>query len=310
MKSAQQVTVDFARSVGLALARTAGRFSPDAADRPPWERSVLDDIAMRRPWNLAVKAARLRAKLRLKPLRDGVTVVIVNWNTRSVTADVIRAVQRLSPRGTSVLVVDNGSTDGSRDMLRAWPGIKTMMLRSNAGHGPALDLAVCSVRTKIALTLDSDAIPLAEGWLDPAVGPVRSGSALLAGSRARRNFVHPIYLAVDVAQFVGRRLSFQVHRLPGVDGDATRWGENAWDTAELMTPRIPAAEVVFIDRTPNAVEGLPGMTAGGVVYHHGGVTRDTAGGVAGDAFVGWRSACRSLGLTFLDDNDQGQSQGD
>ena len=186
-------------------------------------------------------------------------------------------------------------------MLRDWQGIETMLLRSNAGHGPALDLAVCSVKTKVAVTLDSDAVPLADGWLEPVVEPVRSGRAVLAGSRSRRNFVHPIYLAVDVAAFVRRRLSFQVHRLPGMDGDDTRWGENAWDTAELMTPRLRADEVVFIERTPNAADGLPGMTAGGVVYHHGGVSRDSAGGVSSDAYQGWQSAYRALGLGFLDD---------
>ena len=261
---------------------------------------MLDDIAMRRPWNLVVKAARHRGRLRLGRLLGGVTVVIVNWNTRDVTADVIRAVQHFSPPTVRVLVVDNGSSDGSREMLRGWPGIETILLRSNAGHGPALDLAVCSVKTKVAVTLDSDAIPLTYGWLEPVLEPVRSGHAVLAGSRSRRNFVHPIYLAVDVAAFVRRRLSFQVHRLRGVEGDDARWGENAWDTAELMTPRLRADEVVFIERTTNAADGLPGMSAGGVVYHHGGVSRDSAGGVSAESYEGWRSACRALGLEFLD----------
>lgn len=298
--SAQRSLRGLARAAVSGLSRAAGRLRPGAADRPPWERSVVDDVAMRRPWNLAVKAARLRGRLRLRRLRDGVTVVIVNWNTRDVTADAIRAVQHFSSCDVRILVVDNGSTDGSREMLRNWPGVETMLLRANAGHGPALDLAVCSVRTRIAVTLDSDAVPLSDDWLEPAVAPVRSGRAVLAGSRSRRNFVHPIYLAVDVAEFVRRGLSFQVHRLRDVDDDAARWGENAWDTAELMTPMLAPAEVVFVERTPNAVDGLPGMTAGGVVYHHGGVSRDSDGGMTEEAFAGWRNACRSLGLGFLE----------
>jgi hypothetical protein len=257
---------------------------------------VLDDVAMRRPWNLRVKRARLFARTKLGRLDDGVTVIIVNWNTQDVTADVVSAVQLLSPADVRVLVVDNGSTDGSAETFRAWPGIDTMMLRSNAGHGVALDLAVCATRTKVAVTLDSDAIPLTAGWLDQVVEPVASRRAVLAGQRSSRGFVHPIYAAVDTAAFVRRRLSFQVHRLPGVGSDDARWGENAWDTAELMTLRLAPQEVVFVERTDNAAPDLPGMTAGGVVYHHGGVSRATDGAVTAEAFEGWRQACRSLGV--------------
>ena len=283
------------------MSSIAAKVRPGAGARPPWERSTLDDVAMRRPWNIVVKAARLRARSRLRRLHDGVTVVIVNWNTRDVTADVIRAVQHFSAPDVRVLVVDNGSSDGSPAMLRSWPGIETMFLSRNAGHGVALDIAVCSVRTRVAVTLDSDAVPLSDRWLDQVVEPVRARRAVLAGSRASRNFVHPIYLAVDVAEFVRRRLSFQVHVLPRHDGEDAQWGVNAWDTAELMTQRLEPDEVVFVESTPNAREGLPGMTAGGVVYHFGGVSRATGADAAEGVVSEWSAACRALGLDFLED---------
>ena len=278
------------------MADVAGRLRPGAAGRPPWERSVLDDIAMRRPWNLRVKRARWAARTRLPRLDDGVTVIIVNWNTKDITGDVVKAVRLLSPDDVRVLVVDNGSTDGSAEVFRTWPTIDTMLLHSNAGHGAALDLAVCSTRTKVAVTLDSDAIPLATGWLDQIVEPVASGCAVLAGHQSSRGFVHPIYAAVDTAAFVRRGLSFQVHRLPGISADDERWGENAWDTAELMTPRLAPDEVVLIERTDNGAAGLPGMTAGGVGYHHGGVSRATDGAVTPEALAVWRAAWRALGV--------------
>lgn len=283
-------------TIGRGVAEVAGRLRPGAARRAPWERSVLDDIAMRRPWNLRVKRARVLARARLRGLSEGVTVIIVNWNTRDITSDVVSAVQLSSSPDVRVLVVDNGSTDGSVERFRAWPGIHTMVLRSNAGHGAALDLAVCSARTTVSVTLDSDAIPLAEGWLDQIVEPVASGRAVLAGQRSSRGFVHPIYAAVDTAQFVRRKLSFQVHRLPGVEIGGEHWGVNAWDTAELLTPRLASDEVVFIERTENAAPDLPGMTAGGVVYHHGGVSRASDGEVTLEAMEGWHTACRALGV--------------
>lgn len=284
---------------GRAADRLMGwlqRLRPDAVVRSPGERSWLDDIAARRPWNLAVKAARRRAKLRLGRLSPGITVIIVSWNTREVTADTLGAVLRFSPPGTPVLVIDNASTDGSREMLRSFSGLRTLMLPVNVGHGLALDLGVCLSRTTVALTLDSDALPLRSDWLDAAAGPVLRGEVPLVGVRARRNFAHPFYLAVDVRTFVSRKLSFQVHRSPAAERGREAWGTDAWDTGELMTVALRPDEVAFVERTDNAVSGLPGMTAAGVVYHHGGVSRAGDGSVTQDALDGWRLARQALGV--------------
>jgi Glycosyl transferase family 2 len=285
--------------IGRGTASLALRVRPDAASRPPWERSIVDDVAMRRPWNLLVKAARRRALWRRRPRTEGVTVVIVNWNTWDVTADVIAAVQNTTPPTVRVLVVDNGSSDGSREALRSRRDVDTLLLPSNAGHGVAIDIALTVVPTRIAVLLDSDAIPLGPGWLEPVVEPLRSGRTVLAGLRARRGFVHPAFLAIDTETFVRRRLSFQVHRQPGVPDEQVEWGVNAWDTAELMSPRLDPALIAFVEPTAARLDGLPGMMCGGVVYHHGGVSRAVQGGVSEDALEGWRRACESLGISGL-----------
>ncbi len=264
---------------------------------------MLDDIAMRRPWNLVVNAARVRSRLRLRSLTPGVTIVIVNWNTCEITADVLTAVQKLSPGDIKILLIDNGSTDGSRQRFSGWPDIETMFLSSNAGHGVALDLGVCASRTTVTVTLDSDAIPLREGWLDVAVQPVLTGGALIAGLRSSRNFVHPVFLAIDTATFVKRKLSFQVHVEPRSGDAPVVWGVNGWDTGEIMTRSFSDDEVRFLEPTPNAAPGLPGMTTAGVVYHHGGVSRDSTGGVPDEALTAWRSACSAHGLSSVLDTD-------
>lgn len=284
------------RYIGQNVSTVAARLRPNAASEPPWKRSILDDIATRRPWNVVAKAVRVCARLRVRRLRDGVTVVIVSWNTREVLADVLRAVQALSPPDTEILVIDNRSNDGSRSMLREWPGIRTMLLPANVGHGLALDLGVYRSRTTVTVTLDSDAIPLTSTWLESAVDPVRSGRAVLAGLRSRRGFVHPVYSAVDTKQFVDSNLSFQVHRPPLADGVERVWGQNAWDTAELLTPRLEPGQVAFVEPTANRADGLPGMTVGDVVYHHGGVSRDSSGGITREALAGWRDACLASGV--------------
>ncbi len=106
------------RRVVDGASRFAAKRRPDAGFRPPAQRSFLDDIALHRPWNIAVKACRVVARLRTRSLKPGVTVVIVNWNTGRMVADVVRAVQHFSPTSTHILVCDNGSTDASVELLR------------------------------------------------------------------------------------------------------------------------------------------------------------------------------------------------
>lgn len=295
VRGIRQVITEAARQ----MSAVAARIRPEALARPPAERALLDDVAARRPWNIRVKATRLRSRVRR--IQPGVTVIIVNWNTGALTADVVTAVQHFSPPGTRVMLIDNGSTDDSRQRFENWPGLTTHFLPRNAGHGVALDLGVCWSRTAVTVALDSDAIPLRHGWLDPAVDAIREEGALLAGLRSRRGFVHPVYLAIDTVYFVRNKLSFQVHRdHPTNDGAADEWGVNAWDTGELLTRAIPKDRVKFVDPAPNRVPTLPGMTVGDVVYHHGGVSRASDGGVSHEALAGWRTACEANGLRITD----------
>lgn len=280
------------------VVRLATRLRPDAGCRRPGERSILDDVSLRRPWNVAVKVARGYGRLRRRRLRPGVTIVIVNWNTRQLITDVILAIQRFSPDQTEILVCDNGSADGSRRQLRQTQGIRTLLLPGNAGHGAALDISMAFVRTGTVVCLDSDAIPMRHGWLDELLAPIESSSAVLSGTRSSRDFVHPVFMALDVRQFFERRLSFQIYLLPGVIGETAIWGVDAWDTAELMSLSLDPENLAFIEAPNLDIAEVPGGFVGDMVYHHGGVSRIANGSLSDSAVAEWRRACSTLGLNI------------
>lgn len=264
--------------------------------RPPaWEASILDDVAFNRPWNLIIKGLRVRARRTQR--RPGVTIVIVNWNTQAVTRDTLHAVQQLTSDDVKIMIVDNGSVDASRQWLRAEPSVRSITLPANVGHAVALDIATLLATTDTVVTLDSDAVPLRFGWLDSVLDPLTEEGVVLAGLQSRRNFVHPVFAGVEVDAFVEKNLSFQVWQLPGLSDDDRIWGQNCWDTGELMTSRLERSEYAFVERTPNPVTGLPGMTVGDVVYHHGGITRATEEAdldLTDDSYRGWREALEQL----------------
>jgi glycosyltransferase involved in cell wall biosynthesis len=223
-----------------------------------------------------VKATRLWARVRLpRDRRGGVTVLVVNWETGRETATTLSAVRFFSPPGTEILVIDNASHDGSVERFRRLdPTIRVVRLPTNVGHALALDLGIHLAATELVVTLDSDAFPLGQGWLEPVTAPFADPSVVIAGSASRRGFAHPMYSCVRREAFVKRKLSWQAWRAHERD---LEWGEGRFDAGELMTRRLRSEEVVLVPRSANRVDGLPGMTVADRVYHHGGVARAVAG---------------------------------
>ena len=66
------------------------------------------------------------------PREPLVFIVIVNWNGKSITLECLRSLSVVSYRNTRTIVVDNGSTDGSVEAIRAeFPGVVVLPMREN-----------------------------------------------------------------------------------------------------------------------------------------------------------------------------------
>ena len=70
--------------------------------------------ALRATGAAAAWALRQRAG---RGYRPGVTVMTVNWNSLPYLAPMLDATRAMSPADTEIVVVDNGSTDGSLEYL-------------------------------------------------------------------------------------------------------------------------------------------------------------------------------------------------
>ncbi len=100
-----------------------------------------------------------------------VTVVVVNYNGAAFVAECLDALdaQQDAP-AYQVWVVDNGSTDGSRELLRARRGVRLIESPTNLGFAGGNNLALAEVRTPYAVLLNNDAVP-EPGWLKSLVAP-------------------------------------------------------------------------------------------------------------------------------------------
>jgi GT2 family glycosyltransferase len=87
------------------------------------------------------------------------SVVIVNWNTREFLSRCLRSVYDTTlDLDFEVIVVDNGSTDGSQDMVRRkFPAVSLIVNTENKGFAKANNQAIRRSRGRYVLLLNSDA---------------------------------------------------------------------------------------------------------------------------------------------------------
>ena len=89
--------------------------------------------------------------------RPGVTAVIVNFNSGDNVVRCVRALMEGTRPVDHVLVVDNGSTDGSREAVaRQFPAVRILALGANQGLSAARNAGLQAVETEYALLVDDD----------------------------------------------------------------------------------------------------------------------------------------------------------
>ena len=90
--------------------------------------------------------------------KPDVSVLIVSWNTRDLTVACLDSLPAAARRGLSyeVIVVDNGSLDGSADALSRRADILLILNPSNRGYAAAVNQAYAEARAELVLLLNSD----------------------------------------------------------------------------------------------------------------------------------------------------------
>lgn len=102
-----------------------------------------------------------------------VSVIIPNWNGRQHLVDCLTALRRQTYTNHEVILVDNGSTDGSQDLVRAeFPEVRLVELGTNRGFTGACNAGLSISRGDILCLLNNDT-EADEQWLERIVNAFR-----------------------------------------------------------------------------------------------------------------------------------------
>ncbi|MEL7672975.1 MAG: glycosyltransferase family 2 protein [Chloroflexota bacterium] len=170
-------------------------------------------------------------------------IVIVNWNTRDLLRDCLRSVEQSVGVTYRVVVVDNASTDGSAERVRAgFPRVELIENADNRGYPAANNQGLRRLgferggpddapRYALALNPDTvlppDALREMVGYMDadPRVGVAGPKLVLLDGSldlACRRSFPTPeisFYRMIGLSRLFPRSRRFGRYNLTYLDPD-------------------------------------------------------------------------------------------
>jgi GT2 family glycosyltransferase len=102
----------------------------------------------------------------------GVTVVVVNYNGGRMLGECLESLERQTMPPGRILVVDNGSVDGSLTHAESISGIEVMRLGANYGFAAANNRAIAQCTTEFVALLNPDAVA-DERWLEALVKAAR-----------------------------------------------------------------------------------------------------------------------------------------
>ena len=88
------------------------------------------------------------------------SIVIPTWNGLGVIGECLAAVHEQTVDGLEVIVVDNGSTDGSAEFIRRrYPEVVVIVLPTNSGFASGVNVGIKASNGQFIALLNNDAVP-------------------------------------------------------------------------------------------------------------------------------------------------------
>ena len=108
-----------------------------------------------------------------------VSIIIPVFNQWKFTKQCIQSIQAFThPTQAEIIVVDNGSQDGTAEYLKEFPFIKTITFYSNLGFVEACNAGAKAASGEVLCFLNNDTILTAD-WLEPLLKEIKLGAGIV-----------------------------------------------------------------------------------------------------------------------------------
>lgn len=120
----------------------------------------------------------------MEKIMPSVCIIIPNWNSKEHLRECLLSLSKLDYTNYKIIVVDNGSTDGSVEMVRAsFPHVTLLANSQNLGFAKAVNLGIQASKEEYIALLNNDTV-VNPHWLSSLVSAMqRDPKVGLAGGK-------------------------------------------------------------------------------------------------------------------------------
>ncbi len=109
-----------------------------------------------------------------------VTVIIPNYNGLTYLKTCLASLDRQTRKDFDILIVDNGSTDGSREWVtERYPNIKVLPLDKNYGFCVAVNRGICAAATPYVILLNNDT-EVEPGFVEALLAAIKGSGSVFS----------------------------------------------------------------------------------------------------------------------------------
>jgi GT2 family glycosyltransferase len=120
-----------------------------------------------------------------------VSFIVINWNGAAFLDECLNSLLAQTYAPFEILVVDNGSTDGSLEFLQKFPSIQIICNEQNRGFGPANNQAILQARGDLIAFVNNDAV-LENSWLENMIVPFENSQIGMVAGKTLSYFDHGV----------------------------------------------------------------------------------------------------------------------
>lgn len=119
-----------------------------------------------------------------------VSVIIPNWNGKDILQACLESLAKQSYEDFEIIVVDNGSSDGSVEMLQKGHNtVKIVRLKENVGFAPAVNKGILKSKAEYVVLMNNDT-EAHQDWLKELVGALEKNKDYTIGASKMLFFDH------------------------------------------------------------------------------------------------------------------------
>ncbi len=160
-----------------------------------WLGKIMPDFIIEKDGRATnVKGGKIHPYI--SPVNSLTSIIILTRNNLEYTKMCLESIRRYTPEPREIIVVDNGSTDGTIEYLEAQEDVKLIKNGLNLGFALGNNLGLREARGEYIVILNNDTV-VTEGWLTRLINSAQSNPQVgIVGPRS--NYVVGVQLVKNV----------------------------------------------------------------------------------------------------------------